>query len=192
MEKWKVRLDYLSQSWAPSALCRCSHLHSAARPGWAFRSAMGGVMAATAWRAGHVLYGHACPLLSSGHSIMRRLAAVFLLLSLTGTPIAAAACIGVCGRAPEAQASRAACHDTPAAVEGFALSGSHSCDAPLLDTPFLASPVTRAPSDTVQQEAPFDRVADMPPATGAGRVRPGAHPLAPPSPTQPLSVVLRI
>jgi hypothetical protein len=121
---------------------------------------------------------------------MRRLAAVFLLLSLTGTPLAAAACIGMCGRAPEAQASREACHDTPAAVEGVTLSGWHSCDSPLFDTPFLASPVKRAPSDTVQHEAPFDRVADTLPAIGAGRVRPGSHPLAPPS--QPLSVVLRI
>lgn len=123
---------------------------------------------------------------------MKRLAAVLLLLSLTGTPIAATACIGMCVPAPEAHASREACHDTPAAVEGFTLSGSHSCDTPLLDTPFLASPVKRAPSDEVQQEAPFDRVADTLPAMGARHVRPGPHPPAPRSPAQPLSAVLRI
>jgi hypothetical protein len=72
-----------------------------------------------------------------------RAAALLLVLTLTGTPIAALACVGLCGQ-PPTRGSQAACHDDYAAsVEDLNLSAWHRCDRTLLDAPVVVTKTQR-------------------------------------------------
>jgi hypothetical protein len=73
-----------------------------------------------------------------------RTAALLLLLTLTGTPVAALACVGRCG-APAVTGSQSPCHDDEMAGEGLSLSASHGCSKVLLHTPFVIKPTQHSP-----------------------------------------------
>lgn len=120
---------------------------------------------------------------------MTRATALLIVLALTGTPVAALACAGLCR--PAADDSAAACHDQETGTTDLALSPSHTCETPS-DALFVVPRATRAHDELAQPAAMLLTIADRPRPAWIAAHRHGWRGPAPPVTSQLRTVVLRI
>jgi hypothetical protein len=115
--------------------------------------------------------------------------ALLVMLTLTGTPVAALVCLGLCGQPP----SQVTCQEKPTTGPGGpSLSGRHTCDTVLPDTTFVIDVGRRVLDAPVRHAATAQPLLSIP-ALGRGWVeRVLVYPAASPPAAGALHVILRI
>jgi hypothetical protein len=122
---------------------------------------------------------------------MYPVAALLVVLTLAGTPVAALACVALCGQAPQVS-SQAICHEEPAPGSGgSSLSGHHTCDTVPPNVTFVPNLGSRVLDAPLRHAAAVQPVLGIP-ALGRGWVEPVRRPETPLPVGNASHVILRI